>query len=81
MSTPRPCPTCRGKGIVNARKRPDDTEAQGEFLGRCHACNGKGIVWELTDYLPVPPNRTFNVKTRYVYRGKGEPAPFDLHAC
>lgn len=32
----------------------------------------------LDDYKSVPPNKTFTVKTRYVYRGKGEPQKFDL---
>ncbi|MFO0838022.1 MAG: hypothetical protein U1D55_05800 [Phycisphaerae bacterium] len=26
-------------------------------------------------YVSVPPNRTFWVKTRYVFRGKGKPLP------
>ena len=29
-------------------------------------------------YVSVPPNRTFYVRTRYVYAGKGMPRPFDL---
>jgi len=29
-------------------------------------------------YQPVPSNRMFYVKTRYVYGGKGTPLPFDL---
>jgi len=29
-------------------------------------------------YVSVPPNRTFYVKTRFVYLGKGKPSPFDL---
>jgi hypothetical protein len=29
-------------------------------------------------YAPVPPTRTFYVKTRYVFCGKGEPTPFEL---
>ncbi len=31
-------------------------------------------------YVSVPPNRTFSVKTRYVYGGKGTPLPFRLDA-
>lgn len=29
-------------------------------------------------YIPVPPNRVSYVKTRYTYKGKGKPMPFDL---
>lgn len=29
-------------------------------------------------YDSVPPNRTFCVKTRYVFLGNGEPMPFEL---
>jgi len=29
-------------------------------------------------YVAVPPNRTFLVRTRYIYSGKGEPLPFEL---
>jgi hypothetical protein len=29
-------------------------------------------------YVSVPPNRTFSVKTRYVFSGKGKPLPFRL---
>lgn len=29
-------------------------------------------------YVSVPPKRTFSVKTRYVFRGRGEPLPFRL---
>ena len=28
------------------------------------------------DYVPAPPNRTFYVRTRYIFKGKGGPAPF-----
>ena len=33
---------------------------------------------EPVGYVSVPPNRTFYVKTRYVYLGQGEPWPFVL---
>ena len=29
-------------------------------------------------YRSVPPNRVSYVKTRYIYKGKGTPMPFDL---
>ena len=29
-------------------------------------------------YISVPPNRVSYVKTRYIYKGKGTPMPFDL---
>ncbi len=29
-------------------------------------------------YYSVPPTRTFYVKTRYVFLGKGKPTPFEL---
>lgn len=32
----------------------------------------------VVSYLSVPPNRTFLVRTRYIYAGKGEPMPFQL---
>lgn len=69
MRIPWKCPVCNGAG--NVAPYP------------CHACNSKGIVvWEPDcaggelEYQPVPPNRTFHVKTRYVYTGKGEPAKY-----
>lgn len=33
---------------------------------------------EPSTYSPMPPNRVFHVKTRYVFLGKGEPMPFEL---
>lgn len=33
---------------------------------------------EQTSYVAVPPNRTFFVRTRYIYAGRGEPLPFEL---
>ena len=33
---------------------------------------------EAVSYFSIPPNRTFFVRTRYVYAGKGEPLPFVL---
>lgn len=32
---------------------------------------------EFPVYVPIVPNRTFFVRTRYVYRGRGKPLPFD----
>ena len=32
MAIPYPCPICSGTGVVDGKV--------------CHACNGKGIVWE-----------------------------------
>jgi hypothetical protein len=29
-----------------------------------------------SDYNPVPPKRTFNIKVRYQYDGKMEPLPY-----
>ncbi len=29
-------------------------------------------------YVPIPPQRTFRVRGRYVLRGKGQPMAFDL---
>lgn len=29
-------------------------------------------------YVSVPPKRTIYVRTRYVFRGKGKPRPFEL---
>lgn len=29
-------------------------------------------------YVSVPPKRTFHVRTRYVFHGKGKPLPFRL---
>ena len=34
----------------------------------------EGVV----SYVSVPPNRTFFVRTRYTYAGKGKPLPFEL---
>jgi hypothetical protein len=31
-------------------------------------------------YESAPPNRTFLVKTRYMFSGKGSPLPFNLDA-
>jgi len=33
---------------------------------------------DVFSYGNVPPSQVFHVKTRYVYRGKGRPQPFDL---
>lgn len=35
-------------------------------------------VWNGDSYKSVPPNRVSHVKTRYIYKGKGRPIPFDL---
>ena len=32
---------------------------------------------EEIDYQPMPPSRTFSVPTRYVFRGKGKPLPYN----
>ena len=29
-------------------------------------------------YDPVPPNRTFRVRVRYVYAGRGKPMPYEI---
>jgi hypothetical protein len=33
---------------------------------------------EELSYVSVPPKRTIYVRTRYVFRGKGKPRPFEL---
>lgn len=55
------------------------------FRTLCYNCNIKVYREGNTDsdtddngYTPVPSNRTFKVKTRYVDDGKGEPAEFVL---
>lgn len=30
----------------------------------------------MTDYQPIPPNRTFAATVRYVYAGQGKPQPY-----
>ena len=38
---------------------------------------GSGDEDDSFPYVPIPPNRTFYVKTKYVFVGKGTPLPFD----
>lgn len=40
MAIPYPCPICSGTGVV------DETASTVLACEVCHACNGKGIVWE-----------------------------------
>lgn len=29
-------------------------------------------------YNPIPPNRTFTARVRYIFRGRGQPLPYSL---
>jgi hypothetical protein len=43
-----------------------------EVLNACPEDDG------IVSYVSVPPKRRFYVRTRYVFRGKGTPLPFQL---
>ena len=45
MAIPYPCPICGGAGRIDG---PGDVYFDGDQSSgvSCHACNGKGIVWE-----------------------------------
>ncbi len=84
MPEPHRCPICCGEGTIAKPNPLGHTVPRFPLPDTCHACAGKGFVWEPDylvgelDYQPVPPGRTFFVKTRYAFMGKGEPAPYDL---
>lgn len=52
MSTPHKCPVCEGRGFhSNDDLRPVDEPAL-----KCHACNGKGVVWSPdVPWVPYEP--------------------------
>lgn len=70
-------PTAQGKEglLVNEHLKniSKHWNAQAESLNE-----GEGLisVEDLT-YNPVPPERSFHVKVRYILRGKGTPPAFD----
>lgn len=46
MSIPYKCPVCGGEGTITKPEPPGQSTTCGPQPRTCHACNGKGIVWE-----------------------------------
>lgn len=68
MATPHICPVCNGYGTTN---KPSHIAGDQQLwssgnatIYKCHACKGKGIVWENNEKEYVYPE--------YVYISLGE---------
>lgn len=46
MSLPYPCPICSGEGTITLPSEICQSMAYEPPPKTCHACDGKGIVWE-----------------------------------